>query len=272
MKNLLLTVIVLSVIGNLNAQSVGYHGKKNLISFEAKLSYPILYMLNSFEFDYFNLDKAVNISYGRILNRNFAIHVNYESWYYKFVINGEGTFMRSADGNGYGKVMDCDGISANRKMIMPVFEWISGSGSLPAGVAFQFGVGYGKTSVDPSYSEVEMRYEVDKSDYYNMTGDDYYYVNYKGSEIYDKTSEPIRMFSFMAKPVYRLPISEFLLFNIGYSYSLNFTTEWDEIPFLSSPKSPDTESLMSRDNMRDEIHFRELRSFSAISMGFTLAL
>ncbi len=265
MKKFLFTLLVVGIVTNLKAQSFGYHGRKNLISLEAKLSYPIFYMLTSFDFSYFNMDKAVNVSYGRILNPNFAIHLNYESWYYKFVINGEGTFLGSADGNGYGQVVDCDAISANRKMIMPVFEWTAGRGSVPAGIGFQFGVGLGRTKVDPTYSDVRMRYNV------NSSASDYY-VNYQGKKVYDKDLEPIHMFSIMAKPIYRLPIGKSLLFNIGYSYSLNLTTEWDIIFPSSYPNKSSTKALMSRRSMKDEVNYRELRSFSSISMGFTFAL
>jgi hypothetical protein len=266
MKSLLTTLIVLFALNSANAQSFGFNGKKNFVSLDGIFRAPALYYYFGLELEAYQpvdgalekglikMDRGLSFTAGRLLKKNVAVLLSYESQSYQFVPLG----YSAVDDDGLNFYdFQSSTVWATRTQIMPIIEFSTTSGSLPAGISTQIGFGFAKTKLTDKEALVDLEQFGETQTTLDQT------------VMYDQDMEPVKMFSLMFRPTYRFPITTSIMANIGLSYSLNFTREIST--FINGSDSELTSHLYQRDGMVEAMARRELMSPSSLYFGLTYA-
>lgn len=232
MKNIFSTLLLLLLTAPLSAQFSGYMGKKNLVELGMNVHVPVIYdwfyvreggtnfykrsgSTLSSDLDRFN--PGLRLGYTRLVGSRFGIGLDFSY----DAINTVSSYYDSDPNDDYYYSYDFKGENLQFRSITinPKIEFTSKGGLLPVGISHQFGIGIRLISlVEKNYLN---QYVV--SDGWSTTYQEEE-RNYAG---YFTTMKPNR---FVFRSInytlhFRRPLSDRLLLNINFRYSLNLTSE-----------------------------------------------
>ncbi|MGV3632676.1 MAG: hypothetical protein ACO1O6_15840 [Bacteroidota bacterium] len=228
MKKILLPVVASLLTFSASAQFSGYLGKKNLLEAGFNVHIPVLYdffyIWNNDDdfykedggslssgFDRFN--PGVRVGYLRLMGNHFGVGMD-------FSYDAINTRMKFYDPNNpddysYSSYEKCENLQYRSLTFNPKIEFTNAEGLLPVGISHQLGFGFRFISL------VEKQY---LNQYTLNDGFNYTYVSkqedYSG---YFTATNPNRFVykSFNYTLNFRRPLSNHLLINMGFRYSLN---------------------------------------------------
>lgn len=273
MKTAITIVLLFFCIQGGFSQSFGYLGKKNLFSTDLRLSNPLLSDLWLRDDIRVRVEVGKSLSYMRILTPKFAMGIGLDLFTYD--LQAFSSMNRNdveVPGDEYGNdyirydYRDLPSLKVKRKMVTTIIEWSRKGGTMPDGLTFQMNMGIGTSrpiannqvfTATPSY------------DYYSEpnpseSGE----TKVKLKDAYDFEQKPIGVFSLSLRPMYRIPLNDFMLFNIGFQYSLSYVREF----FFNIKDDVHAEDHINRLEMINEIGRREFYTAHSLVLGLTFAL
>jgi hypothetical protein len=276
MKNSLFILLLLISTFSFT-QNNGFLGKKNFISADVRAYTPMIYGIftnddllyktdgTSYVPSTNFIDYGFNFSIGRAMSRNVGFIFQYGISNYEFAYNPKIGLIghpEQLDEDIYGythtELNKSNWFKAKSSTFMPIIEMTNGSGLLPLGISHQLGIGFTK------HTFVEDNYNIQIFDYSNGT------KNYTPTNLFDYQNEFARSFTLMYKLNLRVPITEFLLYNIGIRYNLNLMPSLDLWTNNYNPYSNNGGYLISQDQFREMVKNKELSNIMSFETGFSI--
>jgi hypothetical protein len=252
-------------------QNNGFLGKKNFISAEMRVYTPMIYGLFSIgEEQYKNdggayapkknfIDYGFNFSYGRALSRNVGIILQYGISYYDFSYSTNIGYVKNpgyaADEyyNNYSEFLNkSNWFKAKSTTFMPIIEMTNGSGLLPLGLTHQLGFGFSK------HKFIEDNYHIQFIENDGVK-------NYTPKNLFDYENNFVRSYTMMYKVNLRVPITEFLLFNVGIRYNLNMVPG-----SLSFYNYTNDNYVIGEDQFLEMVKNKEFSNIMSLETGLSL--
>ena len=235
-KIVFFAVFVLSFT-NTKAQNSGYLGQKNILEINSTLTTGLITKLVSYtdigDYSYENItplndqrdivDIGYGVSYFRVLSRKFAAGIYFGTD--RFSCNVKKLTFPSND--YYYLDNELDGelelLDFKTLTVMPKIEFSKNSTILPVGFSHQVGFGFRTISL------IEKEYESDLTEegYNSITGNYEKYslspqsVAFFNSKLFDYSKNKFKAKTIMYALNMRTPISNRLLINYGFQYTLN---------------------------------------------------
>jgi len=248
------------------AQNNGFMGKNNFISADIRVYAPIIYRLSTSDVNsVYNktegrnftpksnvLDYGFNLTIGKAMSRNFGLMLQISSSRYDFaVIDNQYSLNPSEfynDGNYY-QVLKTNWLRAKVTTIMPILEFTGSEGLLPLGLSHQIGLGFSKNKLI-------------EDDYNFLITDTYSQPFIQKENLYDYSKNGIKSYAIMYKINMRIPINDFLLFNLGFRYNINY--------FPKVYRSYSTKNyLIENSEIRDYMRKKEFRNILSLETGLS---
>lgn len=251
----------------LSAQDGGFLGKKNFISANLRLYSPIIYGINTLSTENFKtkgsiyqpvknfLDYGINLTLGRALSRNFGVMIQFCQSRYDFSINPKKGYINFQDDYFYSQVLlKSTWLKAKATTIMPIIELTGSDGLVPLGLSHQFGLGF-------------TRNELIRDDYYFQIAGSTANVIDQSTQVFNYSQDAIKSYIFMYKVNMRIPISNFLLFNIGFRYNINYFP----IPIYDyNAQNANSPYLITNDILRVQMRSKEFQNIMSLETGLSL--
>lgn len=277
MKNLITITLLTFCAYHTNAQYVGFLGKKNIISLDAKITAPLFYNYSILEETRYKnksdggklspakniLDFGFNATIGHSFSNGFGLALQYSSMTYDIIahdLNGSDEYYYvGQDTSGYdvtGYVTRGSFMKARTTQFMPTIEFCGGGGLLPVGLVHQLGIGFGKSSL----LKKEYAFEARESSYYGNDKTVRKTENDIDESVY---AAQFNVTSIMYKISLRIPITKSILYNIGLRYNINFTKS--EYPSFNNQST----SVLSKFYVSQLIRQREFRGLSVFETGIS---
>jgi hypothetical protein len=278
MKYFSILFILLSA-GLAQGQNNGFLGKKNVLSIDARILPPLYYNFRISEASAFSkreqngklidgrnlLDLGLNVTLGHAFSSEFALMI--QGSINTFDVNLVGPlnytpyYSNTQDGNGGGEnysLYEGTFIKAQTMQIMPIIELGGGGGLLPVGLVHQIGLGFGRTKIlDKNY-----RFEgVDQNSSDNSSGMFTPVVFTNKDPLFDEKLSFVST-SLMYKIGMRIPINNFITYNIGLRYNINITTKGDYFSNVSK-------YIFDARDVLQAVKSREYSSFSFLETGIS---
>lgn len=268
MKSSLIILLSVCLLGSagLQAQNSGLYGKKAYVEVTGIANYSLLNGITSHLNPLYKkegsglvlgkdrINTGLYLSAGIATKRNFAIGVEAGWWY--FSIGGPSAVMGENPNNSNYVSLKHEMLDARTFSLMPVFTFGGDKGLLPVGINNEVGIGYTSTHiVDKSYlyQSGDGTYSQDYLD--NLSSTHNGFVDY---------SQKFKGFMFMYGLKIRTPITNRVMINYGFRYTLNFT---NSTGIYSSGNYK-----MNTIDVRQEIAATRFRSLVSLNLGVTLAL
>lgn len=263
-KSIFILSLIVTLCGNTFAQNNGFLGKKNFVAIDANVYTPVIFGIRSGN-EYFKttgskfaptknyVDYGVNFTIGRALTRDFAFLLQYSLNRYEFNIDRQ-YFYNTGDINNYFndgnyyELLKGNWLKAVATTFMPILEFSGSEGLLPLGLSHQFGLGFTKNKL------IE--------DDYNMLINNYYETFIQKDDLFNYSKSVIKSYTVMYKINMRIPINDFLLFNVGFRYNLNI--------FPSNYSSnTNGDYLFSQSFLRDQMRAKQFRNILSLETGLS---
>ncbi len=262
-------LIFLSFSTFLYGQNNGFMGKKNFISADIRVYAPIIYGLSTSDANSeYNktegpnfapksnlLDYGFNLTIGRAASRNFGLMLQISSSRYDFAVTDNqysldaSNFFNTGD---YYQVLKINWLKAKVTTVMPIIEFTGNSGLLPLGLSHQIGLGFSTNKLL-------------KDDYNVLIADAYGQQFIQKENLYDYSSKGFKSYVFMYKINLRIPINDYLLFNLGFRYNVNYYPK----VFQGLNSSSETKYLIENINLRDYMRSKEFRNVLSLETGLS---
>lgn len=267
-KSILLLVVLISSISF--SQNNGFLGKKNFISAEVRAYTPMIYGLVSLNRTNYKtegtayiptknlIDYGFNFSIGRALSRNVGFIFQYGISHYDFAYSTKISVVNnpniSADYYSFNVdiLNKSNWFKAKATTFMPILELTNSSGLLPLGLTHQLGIGFTK-------------HKFVKDNYYIQFIESTGAKNYSPENLFDYENDFARSYTMMYKLSLRVPITEFLLFNIGIRYNLNIVPGTQTYFNYSNDKY-----VISEDQFRKMVQNKELSNIMSFETGLSI--
>ncbi|MFA7273296.1 MAG: hypothetical protein WC044_05470 [Crocinitomicaceae bacterium] len=272
--NILSLISLLFIAPILFSQNNGFIGKKNFISADVRAFTPLVAGLFSTDESYHKtegtsylptknlIDYGFNFSIGRAMARNFGVILQYGISFYDFSYSsGDGDFNYNAANppidpnyyNYYTTLNKTNWFHAKSTTFMPILELTNRSGLLPLGLSHQIGLGFTKHTF--------------QEDNYNIQfiGNDGV-ENYTPTNLYDYKNGSIRSIVMMYKINLRIPVTKFLLFNLGFRYNLNMVRDPSYLFFNDANAS---QYVIDQSTFREMIRNKEFSNIMSLETGFS---
>lgn len=265
MKNILILSVVLGFFSNIGlSQYGGFFGKKNMFAIDLRMYSPIIYGLTTLSEENAKtqgskfapqknlIDYGVNFTLGRAFSRSFGLSFQFGISQYDFILKSEGGIFSYYNYQNYDLIKS-NWFQTKTMTFMPILEFSGRGGLLPLGLSHQLGIGLVRHHLK------EKKYHVLLSDGYSQENVNTFIYNYK--------NKPIQSLLLMYKINLRIPITNYLLFNIGFRYNLNYFNDLD----LLETGANDIDYLVSRSTLRDNMRAKEFSNVMSLETGLTLS-
>ena len=257
----------------------GFYGVKRYISLDAQVSSPFIYnTIHKGELLDPNLDPAraallmnYHFTYSRILDDDFAFSLELGTSNFDFAL-GHNTKTYSPEVYANSALTKENILATSIKVplvnvrsytVLPIFEFATDPGLIPAGLFHQVGIGY-------TWSQLtDQHYQIQVSGVTNDLLQTPIVKTYTPSNFYDYKGKSIKTISFVYGITRRVPITKRVLFNYGVRYMLNMPLTF-HVRFngeSSDPKS--SEYIFSNSDAREQLNVRLFQSAIHFNVGFT---
>ncbi len=280
MRNIVLIFSFIHLIGVFAQEETnGFYGIKRYVSFDAQVSSPFIYnKIHKGELLDPKLESArsslmmnYHFTYSKILDDGFAFSLELGTSNFDFAI-GHNTKNYTPDVYATSVLAKENIIATNIKVplvnvrsytILPIFEFATDHGLIPAGLFHQVGIGY-------SWSQLtDQHYKIQVSGLSNDLLQTPVVKSYTPTNLYDYKGKSIKTFSFVYGIVRRVPITKHVLFNYGVRYILNMPLTFHVRLNGESSDPKSSEYIFSNSEAREQLSVRLFQSAIHFNVGFT---